>query len=810
MLPHSPMDPERISHYRVDRLLGVGGMGEVYLAEDSTLRRKVALKLLPERFAEDPERVRRFQREARAASALNHPNVVTIYEVGQAENRHYIATEFIDGRTLRDRILSTQPVSIVEMLDVSIGVASALSAAHEAGIVHRDIKPENIMLRPDGYVKVLDFGLAKLLEGDALKESSTGAVMGTLLYISPEQARGVQPDSRSDIYSLGAVMYEMLTRQPPIMTDNFVELAIAIASRDPYPPSTLSKNIPPELDHIVMKALQKDRDRRYQTARELIGDLRTLRQELEFENKLTAIADGRGSGPLLTQQPTALLTFPPRSTSSVFAKIRTSWKKQLASAAVMLACVSVLVYAILRNNVVSGHPIDSVAVLPFVNASGDPNSEYLSDGISESIIDSLSQLPQLQVMARSTVFRYKGKNPDALMVGKELHVRGVVSGQLIQRGDRVIIRASLTDVKNGTQIWGQQYERRLADVVSLQQEMSQEITGELRMKLSGEDRKLLVNRNPVSGEAYQNFLKGRYQLNRYNEDSFRRSIVYFNKAIELEPTYASAHAGLAQAYYGLSNLYMAPKEAMPKVREAARRAVALDDSLPDGHIALALVLVWYDWDFKGGEKEFQRALELNPNDAEAHRFYGDFLIVTGQFERAIVEKKRAETLDPLSILASLDVGRALFYAGRLEDANEQTKRTLDLDDHFYNCYLLEAQIASAQGRADDSLKLIDKAIENGGRTPLLISMWGYLHALAGDGEVARKSMVELSRQQNYTLPLFLARVNAGLGNRDAAMNLLQRLYVDRSESIVWLKVDPTLATLRGDPHFQELARRVGL
>ncbi|HEX3580682.1 MAG TPA: serine/threonine-protein kinase, partial [Thermoanaerobaculia bacterium] len=378
----------RISHYRVDRLLGVGGMGEVYLAEDATLRRKVALKLLPERFSEDAERVRRFQREARAASKLNHPNIITIYEVGQEESRHFIATEFIEGQTVRDRLQSTEPLSVGEILDVAIGVASALTSAHEAGILHRDIKPENVMLRPDGVVKVLDFGLAKLVEPDPLvPESNTGPLMGTLLYISPEQARGFPPDARSDIYALGAVVYEMLTGRPPIMTDNFVDLAIAIATKDPEPPSHFVRGLAPEVDRIVLKALQKDREKRYPAARELLNDLRTLRQEIEFESKLIS---GRISAPLVLQQTAPLI---PQTTSSVFMRLGTRFTaKQFAAIGLILLCAALIAYAIGRNAFID-RPIDSIAVLPFVNASGDPSSDYLSDGIAESIIDSLAQIP---------------------------------------------------------------------------------------------------------------------------------------------------------------------------------------------------------------------------------------------------------------------------------------------------------------------------------------------------------------------------------------------------------------------------------
>jgi serine/threonine-protein kinase len=805
------MELERISHFKVDRLLGVGGMGEVYLAEDATLKRKVALKLLPERFTEDENRVRRFQREAQAASALNHPNIITIYEFGQAERRHYIATEYIEGQTLRGRILSEKPVRIAEALDIGIGVSSALSAAHEAGIIHRDIKPENVMLRPDGFVKVLDFGLAKLVDGSAkFKDSQTGAVMGTLLYLSPEQARGLTPDARSDVYSLGAVLYELITRQPPIVTDSFIDLALAIATRNPKRPSSVVSAVPAELDRIVLKALHKNPSKRYQSAREMQRDLETLRGQIDFEDKLSAFgATGSHSTPPLGQQQTALMSFSPQLATSAIRLWRSPVGKTITVAAMTIIAAAAVLFAFARAGAFGERQIDSVAVLPFINSSGDPNSEYLSDGISESITDSLSQLPNLQVTARSTAFRYKGKAIDPVVVGGELRVRGIVTGQLMQRGDTLIIRVSLTDVKRGTQIWGEQYNRKLSDALAVQQEMAQEISNKLRMKLSGEEKKLLTRRTADSNEAFQLYLKGRYYRNKYTEEAIRKSIGFFNHAIEIDPTYALAHAGLADAYYGLSNLYMAPRDAMPRARAAARQALALDDSLPQAHTELALVLVWFDWSFREGEHEFLRAIDLNPGDADTHRLYADFLTATGRFDRALEEKKRAEQLDPLSVPATYEVARTLFFAGRLDDADEQAKRALELDEHLPQAYYLRAWVAVTRGRNPEALSLSGQALALS-RAPQFVALWGYINARSGNRDAAQKAIAEIEARPNYASQLLIARVYAGLGDRDEAIRRLQQAYNDRSESIVWLSVDPTLASLRDDPRFKALVSRVGV
>jgi serine/threonine-protein kinase len=807
------MQPRTISRYRVGRLIGAGGMGEVYLAEDATLNRKVALKLLPARFTRDEERVRRFQREARAASALNHPNIITIYEIGHADSVHYIATEYIEGETVRE-VMAKRVLTAGEVLDVAMGVAGALAAAHDAGIIHRDIKPENIMLRPDGYVKVLDFGLAKLAEPEsALKDSSTGAVLGTLLYISPEQARAQQPDARSDLYALGAVMYEMVTGEPPVRGDNFIDIANAIVNEIPKPPSHYVSAVPPELDRIILKLLEKERANRYPSARQLLSDLHTLRRELEFENKLTSLEMHRHfSAPGFDEQQTAQMTFPIGTRRFALPRTFRDSRIVVLMALILVALLAVAAYTIIKSTLFADR-IDSVAVLPFVNASGNPNSEYLSDGLTDSITDSLSQLPGLQVVAHSTVFRYHGKNVDPLAVGRELHVRGVVTGRLIQRGNTVVVRASLTDVKRGTQVWGQQYDRNLSDVVALQKDLSDEISSQLQPHLTGEERKLLSRGRPESNEAFQLYLKGRYFATKYNdEEAIRKGIGYFNQSIERDPAYALAYAGLASAYFSLSNLFMPPREAMPRVREAAERALALDDSLAPAHTCLALTLVWYDWDFAKGEAEFRRAIALNANDAEAHRLYGDFLVAMGRFDEAIVEKRRAEQLDPLSVPTSWDVARTLYYAGRDEDAIEQAKHTLDLDSNFPYVYDLEAQIDYRKNKLPEALALMQRAMQLGGHTQLLITNWGMINARAGNRDEALRAMAELRARAagTYTLPLFLARIYAALGNNDEAMKNLEQMYNDRSESAVWLNVDPSLNTLRKDPRFIALITKVGL
>jgi len=605
-------------------------------------------------------------------------------------------------------------------------------------------------------------------------------------------------------------MYEMVTGQPPARGDNFIDIAFAIANEVPKPPSHYVSGVPPELDQIILKLLEKDRGNRYASARQLLGDLNTLRRELEFENKLNSLEMHRhASVPGFEQQPTMQMTFPISSRRGIRRLIRDP--RVIAVMAIVIVALAVTAAYMVARSSIFADRIDSVAVLPFVNASGNPNSEYLSDGLPDSIMDSLSQLPELQVVARSTVFQYKGKNTDPLAVGRELHVRGVVTGRLIQRGNTLVVRASLTDVKRGTQVWGQQYDRNLSDVVALQKDLSEEISSQLQPHLTGEERKMMSRRSPESNEAFQLYLKGRYFSTKFNdEEATRKGIGYFNQSIERDPTYALAYAGLASAYFNLSNLFMPPREAMPRVREAAERALALDDSLAQAHTCMALASVWYDWDFAKGEKEFRRAIALNANDADAHRFYGDFLTAMGRFDEAIAEKRHAEQLDPLSANVSVDVGRTLFFAHRYEDAADQARRTLDLDPNFSYAYYLQAQVEYSKGNLPQARALMQHAMQLDGHKQLLITMWGMVNARAGNRDEALRAIAELRARATYTLPLFLARIYTALGNNDEAMKNLEQVYNDRSESAVWLNVDTSLDPVRKDPRFIALIRKVGL
>jgi serine/threonine-protein kinase len=661
-----------ISHYRIVSKIGAGGMGEVYLAQDTKLDRKVALKILPTDVAADEQRMRRFVLEAKTVSALNHPNIITIHEIEESGSTHFIATEFIDGETLRHRLQSA-PLKLSEVLDVATQIASALSAAHTAGIVHRDIKPENTMLRRDGIVKVLDFGLAKLTERlppDSVDtEASTsfktdpGSVIGTVSYMSPEQARALPVDARTDIFSLGVVVYEMVAGCLPFAGSTPSEVLAAILSeKEPQPLARYSREVPAELERIVSKALRKAPEQRYQTIKDLKLDLQSLKQQLEFEAKLERSMPPSQSGTPEYSAGTAPVNIarPTASVQYVVNEInRHKTGAGLALAALVIALALAGYFYFLRG---SKAAIDSIAVLPFTNVNGDPNAEYLSDGITESIIGSLSQLTHLRVMARSTVFRYKGRDVDPQKVGHDLGVRAVLMGRVIQQADNLTIRTELVNVADGTELWGQQYNRKLADVFAVQEEIAKEISEKLRLKLTGAEREQLAKRPTENLIAFQHYMQGRVYAQRRTREDLLTAIGYYEKAINEDSNYPLAYAGLSDAYANLAvRSYIAPVEGRRKTEEAARKALALDENLAEAHAALGYVYILFaPFNFSLGDRELRRAIQLSPSLAFAHQYLGNSLLRQGRLDEGLEEYLKARELDPLSPIIARGVGLCYY------------------------------------------------------------------------------------------------------------------------------------------------------
>lgn len=805
-------------------------MGQVYLAQDTKLRRKVALKLLSAELASRPNTLRRFVQEAEAAAALSHPNVAHIYEVNRQGGMNFIAMEYVEGDTLRRRVTHGR-ISLREALDISSQVAEAISAAHLEGIVHRDIKPENIMLRPDGYVKVLDFGLAKLIEQRALSSDTSaptiakvdtepGLLLGTLNYMSPEQARGKEVDARTDIFSFGVLLYEMVTGRAPFEGETTSDIIAAILKAEPDPISSYAPDAPPELQRIISKALRKDREERYQTMKDMLVDLKTLRQEFEFAAKLESsappdpssrsVATSVGTAAATASAPavtTGRAAAPVTSiTEYVFSGIKRHKAGFISALALLIAAASGAYFYLAPSGAAA---IDSLAVLPFVNQNRDPESEYLSDGLTESIINNLSQVPNLRVMARSTVFRYKARDVDPLVIGRELGVRALLTGRVAQRGDSLSVQAELVDAATGAQLWGERYDRKVADALTVQQDISLVIANRLRLRLTGSDQQRLVKIYTENPEAYQLYLQGRFHWNKRSPEGLRKAVEYFKQAIALDPNYALAYAGLADAY-SISPTYdltIKPKGTMPQAREAALKALALDAELAEAHASLGLVLDIYDWQSAKAIKHFRRAIELNPKSATAHRWLGERLLRDGQFEECLTELQRSLELEPFSLATNRSLGNRLNCARRYDEAITQLKKTLELDPNFKSANYMLYQAYADKGMYSEAVAT-------------------YLRGIVLDGELARAARTEeafskngwrgfLQHEAAYLekqprASTHVAHLYARLGDKDKAFGWLEKAYDERSESMTWLKVDPVYDPLRTDPRYQDLLRRVGL
>jgi serine/threonine protein kinase/cytochrome c-type biogenesis protein CcmH/NrfG len=786
-----------IGHYQILNDLGSGGMGEVYLAHDSKLNRQVAIKLLPNRFTLEADRVRRFQQEARAASALNHPNILTIYEIAEVENRPYIVAEFIDGQTLR-QVIANGGLKLGEALDVAIQITSALTAAHAAGITHRDIKPENIMLRPDGYVKVLDFGLAKLMtdldvpefgRGGATQTFNTdpGLIMGTVKYMSPEQAQGHEVDNRTDIWSLCAVLYEMISGSAPFEGTTPSHVTVSILEKKPAPLRRCASQVPAELEWIISKGLRKDREERYQTAKDILVDLRYFKQQLELSAELE-----RSVG-------TETLS------AASDARIQTETERLKKTSG-----------SLSNESIVSAGKrkfTNSLAVLPLTNASDDPNAEYLSDGITESIINSLSCLPKLRVVPRSTVFRYKGKEMDPRQIGQELSVRAVLTGRLLQLGDRLIIKTELIDVLNDSQLWGEQYNRRLSDILELEEEISREISEKLRIKLTGEDKKRLTKRHTKNTDAYQAYLKGRYYWNRRTPESLQKAIQSFEAATRADSNYAPAYSGLADCY-ALLNYYgiFSSQTTRPKATTAADRALKADEGLAEAHESVALVGFWFDWEWVRAQVEFERALKLNPGYAAAHQWYCWYLAAMGKFEQAEAEGQRALELDPLAPTINLALAKYYFFAHRYDDTIKQCKRTLELEPNFIAGHYFLGQAYVQKGRFNEAIAAYERGLQVLGDLPLGRSVIAHARALGGDKAAAEQTLSSLldgvASTDVYVPAHGIALIHAGLGNKDEAIEWLHKAYDERFVWLAYLNVDPVFDSLRDETRFKELIARM--
>ncbi|HWQ33009.1 MAG TPA: protein kinase [Blastocatellia bacterium] len=817
--------------YRIEALVGIGGMGAVYRAHHCAINREVAIKILQPNIAIGNERVTAlFEREARTSGLLMHENIASIFDAGRTpEGIAYIAMEWLEGHTLDEELAQTGSLSFERTAEILRPVAAALSAAHRAHVIHRDLKPSNVMLvrRPDGseQLKVLDFGIAKVVNETAA--SPVSALMGTPNYASPEQFKvGSRIDGRADIYSLGVMLFQMLTGALPFAADSIHELVQLQMLEPPPLLRQLRPDAPPALEQLISRMLEKDPARRPQSASEI-----PILFERAFSGQSGPLAETPpeptliDSPALAPAQPAEAksqpliqtIVTPVRRADSETAKpsasgsVRRVRRAVWLSAGVCLALALMAVWFFSRRADV----VNSIAVLPFVNQRADPDAEYLSDGISESLISSLSRLPGLRVIARSSVVRYKTAVPDPQQIGRELNVRAVLVGQVMQQGEEVAINAELVDTRDNTRLWGEKYVRRLTDLLALQEEITKEISTKLRSRLSGEEQKRVSRRPTDNAEAYQLYLKGRYYWNKRTPDSLKQSVRFFQQAIDKDPLYALAWAGMADAYLILGPVATATlpaSEAMPKQRAAALEAIRIDDTLAEAHTSLAVVRMIYDWDWSESEREFRRAIELNPNYALAHQWYASLLSKTGRTDAAIAEYQRAQELDPFSRTIPMHLGVAYFYGRRYDQAIAHFRRLLEDNPKSAELHADLSIVYEQKKMYEEAVAEINQALALSERSPDLLGALGRFLMLAGRREEAQKVQRELleTAGDNRDWLVDLALYYAGVGNPEQAVSMLQKAAEDRSPLLRDLKVHPVYDPLRSDPRFVELVRRVGL
>jgi serine/threonine protein kinase len=756
-----------VDSYRIVAWIGAGAMGEVYRAHDTKLDRPVALKLLPPRVAADADRLHRFHAEARAASSLNHPNILVIHDFGDLDTRPFIVSELVEGETLRRR-LERGALAVRDAVAIAIQIASALAAAHARGIAHRDIKPENVMVRPDGYVKVLDFGLAKLLDppaGETVTPFHTqpGLVIGTPNYMSPEQAEGKEVDERSDVFSLGVILYELTTGMRPFTGDTTLSVLSSILRDTPRPVTELNPALPQDLERILRRCLAKDRHRRYPSASDLRRDLDELEQSLR-------------SGEL------GVLAVQTRAS---------------------------------RGRVEESKPaIDSLAVLPFMNAGADPETEYLSDGITESLINRLSQIPSLRVVPRSTAFRYKGRDIDTTKAGRQLKVQALLTGKVHQRGDTLNVQAELVDVKQNAQLWGDRFVRRVSDLLDVEDEIARQIAENLRLTLSGEERERLAKRHTESTDAYHLYLKGRYYWSKRTPPDLKKSVEFFEQAIAKDAGYALAYTGLADAYVVMCAFDIGvPTDLLSKGKTAALRALDVDDALPEAHAELCIIWSCLDRDWDAAEDACHRAVKRQPGYWLAHSHYGLTLAALGRFDEAVAQVRRGQALEPLSLVVHHHAAWVHLLARRYDEAIAECRSAIDMDPHFPMAHLWMGISLEQQGLYDDAIATLERAVAYMRGASIGAAALAHACAMSGRTEEARRHLSELQRPQagRYVQHYGVALVLAALAELDEAVRWLEQAHRDHSFWLAyWAKVDPRLDVLRHDVRFKTLLRRLGL
>lgn len=795
----------RLGHYQIRSAIGVGGQGEVYKAVDTTLDRTVVIKVLPAEQTVKPASVERFRREAKLAASLDHPNICTIHGLYEAEGVRFIAMQHVQGQTVR-QLVGGRPLELNLALSIAIQVADALTAAHASGIMHRDIKAGNVMVMDSGRVKVLDFGLAKLLEARAEDTNDPhltelGVPYGTATYAAPEQASGDRVDHRADIFSTGVLLYELLTGTWPFKGKSVVEVRYAVLHHAPIPIAEARKEDSPiitRLQGILDRAMSKDANDRYQRVEELRDALRAVLREVDPEASSFHFTGGVSS-------------IAPRA-DGIGRTIRRLERKTIFALVAGVVVVALIAFGIYSFVFRGGNTaFESLAVLPFSNAGSDPGTEYLSEGITESLINSLSQLPAVKVRSRNSVFHFKGRQ-DPEKVGRELGVRAVLTGRLEKLGDDLLVNVELIDTQDDSHIWGARYTRKLSDLIGLQEELSRDIAGNLRLPLSGAEQQQLVKNYATNSESYQLYLQGRYQWNKRSADGLQQGIEYFNRALEKDPKYAPAYSGLADCYWLLNVYNVGPATQWnEKARAAATTALELDDTLAEAHASLASISYRYDWNWAEAEKHFKRALQLNPNYPTAHQWFSAMLAAMGRSDEANAEARKAHDLEPFSLTINSDLGRHLYYARQFEQALATHRNSLEMDQKFPRAHSETGYVMLQLKKPEEAVKEFQQALALDKDRLEALAGLGNAFAVSGQKQQALQVIAQLNElgRSHYVSPYHFAVVYTGLGERAQALDYLERAADERFNWLVFLKVEPIFDSLHSEPRFSALVQRVG-